>query len=193
MNLQARATNILTKPAEEWPIIAGESTDVGALLREYAGPLAAVPAVCGMIGMSIVGVTVPFLGTVRTGLVRGVAGAIVSWVLALVGAYIAAVVIEKLAPTFQSTGSTVQALKLVVYAMTPVWVAGVVLLIPGLRILRLLAALYAVYLFYLGVPVLMHTPSHRVLPYMGVSALVIILVSIVLGVLGAPFVGGMAF
>ena len=123
MSLQTRVTNILTKPAEEWPTIAGESTDVATLLRDYAAPLAAIPAVGRWIGMTAIGVSVPFLGTYRTGLVRGLAGAIVSWVFALAGAWLAAMVVDKLAPTFQSRSSPIQALKLVVYAMTPVWVA----------------------------------------------------------------------
>ena len=139
--------------------------------------------------MSSVGVSLPFVGTFRVGIVRGLAGAIVSWVMALVGAYLAAVVIEKLAPRFQSSGSTVQALKLVVYAFTPVWVAGVLNLIPALSALTLLAALYAVYLFYLGLPALMNTPSDKVFPYMLVSAVAIILVSLVLGLLTTTMVG----
>ena len=58
MSLQARVTNILTKPAEEWPTIAGESTDVATLLRDYAAPLAAIPAVGRWIGMTAIGVSV---------------------------------------------------------------------------------------------------------------------------------------
>ena len=59
----------------------------------------------------------------RRGIISGLVAAILSWVFALVGAYVGAFVIEKLAPTFKSSGSTIQALKLVVYASTPVWVA----------------------------------------------------------------------
>ena len=81
-------------------------------------------------------------GAIRVGVVRGFANAVVTWVFALVGAWIAAIVIEKLAPTFQSKGSTAQALKLVVYSMTPVWVAGVLYLVPQLGPLVVIAALY---------------------------------------------------
>src|SRR4051812_19368813 len=143
MQIQARATNILTKPAEEWPVIAQESSSVNAIMQEYAAPLAAIPAVCRLIGMTIVGMSVPLYGTVRIGVVRGLAGAVVFWVLALVCTYVAAIVIEKLAPTFSSRGDTVQALKLVVYSMTPIWVAGVLSLVPALAELGILAALYS--------------------------------------------------
>jgi hypothetical protein len=139
--------------------------------------------------MSVVGVSVPFLGTVRTDVVRGLAGAIVSWVLSLVGTWLAGLIVEKLAPTFQSRSDPVQALKLVIYAMTPVWVAGVLNLVPALGILVILAALYSIYLFYLGLPPVMGTPPDKVIPYMAVSAVVVIVVSIVLGMVTAAAVG----
>lgn len=115
--------------------------------------------------------------------------AIVAWVMSLLGAYIAALVIDRLAPTFQSSGGMVQALKLVVYAQTPVWIAGVLNLIPAFAGLTILAALYAAYLFYLGLSPVMHTPAERAVPYMLVSALVIIAVAFVLGFVPAA-IGG---
>ena len=181
MILQTRVTNILTKPAVEWSAIAAEPADVAGLMREYAGPLAAIPAVCRAVGLILI---------LRTGFLTGLVGAVVSWAMALVGAYVAAVVIEKLAPTFQSRGSTVQSLKLVVYSMTPVWVAGVLNLVPPLAALTILAAVYAIYLFYLGLPPLMNTPQEQVIPYMLVSAVLVILVSFVLGLVAASLVGG---
>ena len=108
---------------------------------------------------------------------------------ALVGAWIAAVVIEKLAPTFESRGDTAQALKLVVYSTTPVWIAGVLNLVPALTPLGIIAALYAVYLFYLGLPLLMATPADKVIPYMVVSVLVLIVVWVILGSIAAALAG----
>ena len=195
-NLVARATNILKQPATEWPLIAAEPTDTATLMQGYAAPLAAIPPICRWIGFSAIGMTVPYFGTYRVGLVRGLANAVVSWVLTLVGVYVAALVIEKLAPTFKSTGGTIQALKLVVYASTPVWVAGVLNLVPALSPLIVVAALYAVYLFYLGLPFLMHTPSDQVIPFMIVSALVVIVVTVCLAVVTgivAGVGGGYAF
>lgn len=183
--LTTRVTNILTKPAEEWPAIAAEPTDTASLMTGYAAPLAAIPAICSWIGWSVIG-----LGFYRRGLVAGLAAAIVSWVFALVGAFISAIVIEKLAPTFKSSGSTIQALKLVVYASTPMWVAGVLNLVPPLAVLALLAGLYAIYLFYLGLPVLMKTPTDQVIPYMIVSAIVIIVITVCLAFFSTLMVGG---
>ena len=179
MNLQARVTGILTRPSTEWPLIAADPSDVPTLYREYIGVLAAIPAVCLLLGLSLIGV--PFLG--RIGVTTALVAAIMTYVTALASAYIAALVVEKLAPTFQSTGNIAQALKLVAHAYTPVWVAGVLYLFVALAPLAVLAAAYAIYLFYLGLSPVMKTPPDKVVPYMIVSALVVIVVNIVLRLL----------
>jgi hypothetical protein len=189
MALQTRVVNILTKPADEWRTIAVEPATVEGLLRGYAAPLAAIPAVSQFIGFTVIGFSVPFVGTMRYGVVRGAVSAVLSWVFALAGAWIAAVVVEKLAPTFQSKGDTAQALKLVVYSMTPAWIAGVLNLVPLLTPLVIIAALYGIYLFYLGLPPLMSTPPDKVIPYMVVSAIVIIVISFILGAITTAIVG----
>ena len=67
--------------------------------------------------------------------------------------------------------------------------AGVLSLIPALAVLGIIAALYAVYIFYLGLPVMMGTPADKVVPYMAVSALVIIVLSVILSVFAAAITG----
>jgi hypothetical protein len=190
MDLKTRATNILTRPAAEWPVIATETTAPTDLITSYAAPLSAIPAICGFIGFSIVGMSIPFVGTtVRTGILSGLTSAVVQFVLGLVGIYVSAIIIEKLAPTFQSRGDTTQAMKLVVFASTPIWIGGVLRLIPALGVLVILAALYAIYLFYLGLPSVMHTPADKVIPYMVVAAIVIIVVNLCFGFIVAAVTG----
>jgi hypothetical protein len=179
MTLQQRVINILTTPATEWNVIAAESTDVPTLYTSYILILAAIPAVCGFIGTAMLAGT--FLGGWGIGL--ALRGAIVGYVTGLVGIYIAALIIEKLAPSFGSSGGTTQALKLVAYASTPVWVSGVLNLLIILAILRIIAAIYAVYLFYLGLPPVMKTPADKVVPYMVVSAIVVFVVNFVVALL----------
>jgi hypothetical protein len=186
MNLQSRITNIITKPKEEWPVIAQEQTNLASIYTTYICLLAAVPAVASFIGQTLVGVSVPFFGRIRWGLASGLTYMVVQYVLTLVSVYVSAFVIEKLAPTFGSKGDTMQALKLVAYASTPSWLAGVLGIIPALGLLAIIAGLYAIYLFYLGLPLMMQTPPEKVIPYMVVSALVIIVLSVIVGaVVGA--------
>lgn len=176
-----RVTNILTKPKEEWPVINGESTSIASLYSGYIMLLAAIPIVASFIKMSLIGTRILSI-TVRVGMVSGLIGAIVSYALSLGGVYLAAYVIEKLAPKFQSQGDTIQALKLVAYAYTAAWIAGVFNLLPIIGILGVLAGgIYSIYLFYLGLPELMGTPHDKVVAYMIVSAVIIIVIYIVIG------------
>jgi hypothetical protein len=55
-------------------------------------------------------------------------------------------------------------LKLSVYSHTPLWLAGIFLLIPGLNFLLILG-LYGLYLMWVGLPTLMRVPNERSLPY----------------------------
>ncbi len=55
MNLVDRAKNILLQPKQEWAVIEAETTDTKTLYTSYAMILAAIPAVAGFIGMSIIG------------------------------------------------------------------------------------------------------------------------------------------
>jgi hypothetical protein len=159
------------------------------LIKGYAAPLAAIPAVCSFIGMTVVGIPIPLVGTVRSGVGQALSNAVVSWVFGLIGVYVAALIIEKLAPTFQSSGNTAQALKLVAYASTPMWVAGVLQLIPALAVVMIIAGLYGIYLFYLGLPPVMRTPPEKVIPYMLVAAVIMIVLSLVVGIVTSAITG----
>lgn len=178
MNLQKRVVGILTNPQGEWQVIAAEGDDIATLYREYVVILAAIPAVCTFLGLLVFGR--PLFG--RPGFMLALSAAVAGYVSSLVGVILAAVIIEKLAPKFSSTGSTAQAVKLVAYASTPMWVGGVLYLLPALATAILIAGLYAIYLFYLGLTPIMKTPAESVVPFMVVSAIVVIVVSIVLSV-----------
>ena len=106
--------------------------------------------------------------------------------LTFVVVYAMAVIIDGLAPTFSAPKNQQNAMKLAVYSMTPVWLAGVFALIPGLGFLRFIALLYGVYVFWLGLPILMKSPARpRPAPY----ALAVIVCGIVLSFVVAAFVG----
>lgn len=190
MDLKTRAANVLTRPAQEWPIIATEPSSPAGIMTSYAGPLSAIPAVCMFLGVTMVGIPTPLLGSLRFSVTQSLSNAIVSWVFGLAAVYLAAIVIDRLAPAFQSKGDPIQALKLVVYAYTPVWLAGVFNLVPGtLAALNVIAVIYAIYLFYLGLPALMHTPPDKVIPYMAVAAILLVVLFVAGGALAGAITG----
>ena len=181
MNLVERVKAILLAPKSEWTVIDGEPGDPQFLFTNYVAILAAIPAVCRFVGMSLIGVNVPMVaGTYRVGIAAGLAGAVVQYVLTFVLVYVMALIIDGLAPTFGGTKSQPSALKLAVYSMTPVWLVGVFLLIPGLSILGILG-LYGLYLFWVGAPILMKTPEDKAIGYTAAVVVCGIVISLVVG------------
>jgi hypothetical protein len=176
MNLPARVTSILTRPAAEWPVIAAEPADMASILVGYVLILAAIPAVCLFIGVEVI--SAPFVG--HFAIAGALTGAVLHYLSSVVSVILTALVVQALAPTFGSRGGTVQALKLVAYSYTPLWLAGVLYLVIFLAPLGIVAGIYAIYLFYVGLPVVMKTPADKVVPYMLVSAVVVIVVHWVL-------------
>ncbi len=191
MAMIERVKNICLTPSTEWSVIEGESTPPGALLGGYAAPLAAIGAVAGFIGGSVLGRTIPFIGTYRVPLATGLVVAVFTLVMAVVGVAILSVIINALAPTFGGQQNFGQAVKLAVYSYTPAWVAGVLQILPLLGILAILGALYGLYVMYVGMARLMKCPQEKALGYTAVVVVCAIVLSIVVTSVGAV-IGGAA-
>ena len=186
MNLVERVKRILVSPKTEWEVIDAEQTTPAELYTRYILPLAAIGPIAQLIGYSVFGVTVPFVGTYRVPIGSAITQALVSYLLTLAGTYVLALIIDALAPTFNGQRSQIQALKLAAYSLTASWVAGIFALIPGLRILTLLG-LYSLYLLYLGLPVLMKTPREKAMGYTVVVIIAAIVLSLVIGAIAGVF------
>jgi hypothetical protein len=184
MNLVDRVKRILFSPGTEWPIIEAEPTTPAELYTGYIMPLAAIGPIAQIIGYSVFGITVPFVGTYRVPIGTALTSALVSYVLTVASTYVLALIIDGLAPSFSGQRSRIQALKLAAYSSTAAWVAGIFLLVPGLRILTVLG-LYSVYLLYLGLPVLIRSPREKVLTY----TVVVVLAAVVLFMLSGAIAG----
>jgi len=187
MDLQTRAKNILLTPNTEWPVIAGEQTSTGTLITGYVMPLAAIGAIAGFIGGSIVGTTIPFVGTYRAPVMAGLVTAVFMFVMAIVGVLILAFIIDALAPTFGAQKNSAQALKVAVYSYTPAWIAGALQILPPLSVLGFLAGLYGIYLLYLGLPHLMKAPQDKAVGYTAVVVVCAIVLSFVVMMIGGIF------
>ncbi len=182
MNLIERAKNICLSPKTEWDVISAETTETQALMLGYVAPLAAIGAVAGFVGNSIIGHSSFFLGNYRTPVFMGLGIAVLTFVMAFVAVFVLSLIINALAPTFGGEKNSAQAMKVAVYSYTPAWIVGIFHLIPGLGILTLLG-LYALYLLYLGLPKLMKSPEDKAVGYTAVVVICAIVLSIVIGVL----------
>lgn len=176
MDLVQRAKAMVLSPATEWRKIEPESGDAAYLFTNYVAVLAAIPAVCVFLQRHVLWFHGPRFHPYRGGFFSGLFAALVHWLVAFVLVYAMAMIIDGLAPTFGAQKNRENAMKLAAYSMTPAWLAGVFALIPGLGFLRFLALIYSLYVFWLGLPLLMKPQPDRTGPY----ALAAILCGIVL-------------
>ncbi len=184
MNLVDRAKNMIVTPKTEWDAVAADTTPNAQLITGYVLPLAAIAAIAGFIGTSLVGM----MG-IRLSLVWGLVGAVYHVVMAIVMVYVMAFIVDALAPTFGGQKGFDAALKVAAYCYTPVWIASILTIIPALGIIVLLAAIYAIYLLYLGLPRLMRSPPDKAAGYTALVVVVGIVIAVVIGWLGGAIMG----
>lgn len=188
MYLLERVKGILLNPRAEWEVIAGEPGRPQDLYPSYIIPLASIGPLANIIGLSVVGVSVPMAGTIRIGLGSALASALTSLVLALVGVYVIALLISALAPTFGAQKDPAQAFKVAAYAGTPGWLAGVLGVFPGfLSLLAVIISLYGIYLLHLGIKALMRPPQQKAVAYTAVVIVLTVVVTMVFGAISGFF------
>jgi len=173
-NLITRVINIITKPQQEWTVIATEQTDNTKLTMGYILPLVLIPAIAVVLSYGLIGVGYGYL---RHSWSWGIGAGISTIVSSFMGVFITAIIVNALAPNFGSQKNFGRALQLVAYSMTPMWIAGILNIFPVLSILVFLVGLYGIYLMYLGMPHTMQTPKDKLIGYLVVSILSMIVVT----------------
>jgi hypothetical protein len=183
----ARAKAILLAPDREWAVIDLEPATIRSIYVGYIVILAAIPPAANFVhgvlfgyGFGNIAYHPSFFGALSR--------AVVYYAFSLVGVFLLALIIDALAPTFLGRKNQLQALKLVAYASTATWLAGIFSLVPGLGILGILA-LYSLYLFFTGVPVMMKSPPEKSLPYTAVIIVAGIVLTILAGFLSFSMTG----
>src|SRR5512135_949155 len=176
MNLVDRAKSILLSPNTEWDVIHSESSTVSELFTKYAVILAAIPAIAGFIGYSLIGVSLGGFGSIKLGVGTALTWAILTYILSLVSVYVLGWIIDALAPSFGSSKDLVASMKVAVYSYTASWVGGIFLIIPSLSIIAALAGIYSLVLMYLGLKKVKMVPDDKMIGYF----VVIIIVALVL-------------
>jgi len=188
MNLVQRIQDILLKPKDTWPQIAQETATVQSLYKDWLLILAAVPAVAGFLGMSVIGMG-GFGFSYRVPFASGLVHMVLAYALSLGMVYLLSLLVNALAPTFGGTPDPLAALKLVAYGSTAGFVGGVFQLLPSLSVLGLLCGLYSIYLIYLGLPVLMRNPPEKSAGYTAVVVVAGIVAGLVVGAVSTTVLG----
>ena len=150
-------------------------------------PLAAIGPVASIIGMSLIGISMPFSGTFRIPITSAIGSAVVQYVFGLIGVYILALIIDFLAPKFTGEKNLNQALKLAAYSYTAGWLSGIFIAIPALSVL-MITGLYGLYLLYTGIPVLMKAPKEKSLGYTVAVVIAAIIIFMIIGWISSAFI-----
>ena len=190
-SLVDRVKAIILKPNEEWPKIKAEPTTQMDVLKNYVLPLAAIGPVASFIGGQIFGYGGLFV-SIRPSFMGGLATAIMTYILSIVGVFILAFIADALAPKFEGRSDRLAAFKLVAYSWTAVWVAGIFGLIPALGFFAILG-IYSIYLFYTGTDTMMAIPEAKRVVYTAVTIVAAFIINLLIGMIAAAIVGLFGF
>lgn len=174
MNLVERAKNIIITPKTEWDAVSAEEPNIQQILLGYVLPLALIPTIAVIIGWGVIGI----FGF--RSFTYGIAMGLVQLINAFLSVLITGFVIDALAPSFGSQKNMGRAVQLVAYSMTPIWIAGILNILPSIGWLAGLIGLYGLYLMYLGLSPLMKTPEDKKVGYLVVSIIILIVVYFVI-------------
>jgi hypothetical protein len=182
MNFVARVKAILVDPMAAWAQIEKDAGDPALLLRRYVAALALIPPLAGFVGATLIGVVTPSGAIARASFFNGATGAIFGYVMSCATVLVLGLIINLLAPLFGGRRDFNNAFKLAVYSFTPVWIAGIFLVLPGLHFLVLVGC-YGAYLLWLGLPQLTKTPEDQSANFTAV---------IIAGALGLLYIAALA-
>lgn len=180
MSIVDRAKNILLTPKTEWLAIAAEPATTGSVLT-YAAILAVIPVVGSLLAGAL------FSGAIGFGFNFVLVSALIGYAIGLGILFLMGIISGALAPSFDGQNSQIAGLKLIVYASTPVYVAGILNIIPGLNFIAMIAGLvYGIYLIYLGATPVMSVPAAK---SGGYTAVVVVIWLVLQLVISAVIVG----
>lgn len=181
----ARAVGLLVSPGRAWARIAEAPAEPRPLFLRYALPLAALPALCSVVGVLVFGFNIANVG-VHMSVVGLILGALTGYALTIGAVWALARFIDLTAPAFDGRRDRRAALNLVVYAATAMWVGGLAEIYPSLGIpVGILAGLYSLYALYVGLPVMMGVPEDRRLTAFAALLIAILLLAVARGMVTA--------
>jgi len=175
MNIIDRVKNIIVSPKTEWLVISTERADAKQVAMRYVVPLVLAGAVAAFIGYGFLNghVAISF----------ALFEAVSAVVLTLIPVFVSAFVVDALAPSFGSEKNFDRSLQLVAYSCTPSMVGALLAIYPPIAILGSLFSFYGIYLWYLGLGPIKHTPEDKKTMYLIVSVIVLIVVWIAVATL----------
>jgi len=154
-----------------------QTVSVNSLMINYVAVLALVPLVGRLIGDLLFESSNGRLG-------YAIGGSIVAYILDLIAVFVIGYVIWKLAPSFKTSTNQARATMLAAFVFTPVFLIGILSIVPVLGYLSVLGLLYGLYIMYLGLPIMLGTPTDKTVTYviaiLIVSIIILFIISLVI-------------
>ena len=179
---------IIARPFATWRAVAGERISLASLAFGYALPLALIGPVATYVARRYVGLRVGHV-VYRSSSEAALAQSEFSFVLAIAGLLIVALLVELLAPAFGAARSFSKSFVITAFAYTPVWLATVTVLFPPLGFLQLAALGYEVFLLHAGLTTVLGVPRARAGGLAACAVVGTILIAVAFGELSAAVAG----
>lgn len=163
-SLPARALAIIVTPAAEWQRISAEENSSSVILMRYGLPLSLIWPVSASLGAMRYGRIAygfgAYSGLAAPSGTQLIINGMYCTLLSLVSLMALGTFIDMLAPRFGGTRNSDRSFALAAYSATPVFLVGIVALIPSLAWLSVLG-LWGIALLSIGAPVMMDIPRER--------------------------------
>ena len=155
-----RIKEIVFHPKQTWEKIREENQSTKDIFN-FLCTLAIVPAGASFLGMWLIGYWVSVKPIFRLSLGRSLFYALLGYVFAIGSVWLIGKIIVYLAPRFGFETDETKAMKVAVYSCVPYLAAGILNLFPALSAFQFIAGIYTVYLFYIGLPILVEVPKEK--------------------------------
>jgi len=159
----SRARGLLLAPTAEWSAIAAERPTIRQLFLRWVLPLTLLFFLAPQLGAIAFPATIDGKA-VAPSLASALYTTLVGTAFMVAGVWALAWIVDYFAPGFGARRDPAQALKLAAYSCTGLWLSGLIGLAPPLILLGALGVV-SIYTLYRGLPVLMHAPPDKALPY----------------------------
>jgi hypothetical protein len=178
MSMVERAYSIILGPSEEWDVIANERVSAGGIFIGYAMIFAAIPVVIETMIIAYFGKDFAYSsatsGTLqRVGITPFVLMGALKYATALLTLLLMCFFVNSVSAMFNGWSNMVPGTKLMIYASTPMWVAGPISMIPYIGpLITFIAATYVIYLINVGLQPVLGVPAEMAKVFTGLFVLI---------------------
>ena len=174
-------SSLAKDPKNAWGELQTEYGTTKSLYLNFILPLLTFAALCSFIKLSVIGISIPYIGVQRMAMTAGITNLVVQVLSQAAIFYVAAMVLTKLAPTFGGNTNELQVLRLLAFSGSIGWVASAAIIIPMIGwLIAFVAGIYGIYVFYQGVTAMTGVPETDRLKFTVIGALCVFVVAFVL-------------